>query len=210
MQERPPMWLDRRDGSRGAVAPDQPQHGRLRPGAGFGGAAGAGRDPSGARPRRALAGRPRAVSPLRSDLAHLRRGPSGRQPPRSSRGLVGARLAARHRARHRHRLVALERLLAARRPRPGCGSRAPPTWRWPPGSPGWHASGLRARAVCGACSAATGRAGSPVWGRARAPRWASSAGGRAGRRARSRRTASGPQAPHSPRPSGPGCRSRRS
>ena len=119
VQERPRCGWIGRDGRRGAAAPDQPQHGRLRPGARLGRAARARRDPAGARPRRALARRPRAVSPLRPDLAHLRRGAPGGRPPRPARGLVGARLAARHRARHRHRLVALGVPSRARAPAPG-------------------------------------------------------------------------------------------
>ena len=44
-----------------------------------------GGDPEGARPRRALARRQAPVPPLRADLAHLRRRPRGRRPPRQRR-----------------------------------------------------------------------------------------------------------------------------
>src|SRR5215217_702501 len=41
---RRPMWLDRRRDARAGSASDEPQHGRLRPRAGLGCAAGAARD----------------------------------------------------------------------------------------------------------------------------------------------------------------------
>ena len=60
-------------------------------------------------------GRRAPVPPLRSDLAHLRRGSCGRRPARRPTGLVGAGLAAGHRACDRRALVALAGLLAAGR-----------------------------------------------------------------------------------------------
>ena len=81
------FWLDsmRSDDPRTGAAPHQPQHDRLRPAARQRRDRRPRGDPEGARPRRALARRQAPLPPLRPDLAHLRRRPRGRRPPRQRR-----------------------------------------------------------------------------------------------------------------------------
>ncbi len=116
-----------------APAADQPQHDRLRPRARHRARCWRPRDAAPARPRRA-----RRPTPSSCSAAAARSG--SRSPPRTSSpsaaasraGLVGARLAARHRDRDRRRLVALalvhapgrpQRAPARRRRQPGDGAR---------------------------------------------------------------------------------------
>ena len=108
-----------------------------------------------ARARRALARRRAPVPPLRPDLAHLRRGARGRRAPRRPAGLVGAGLAARHRARDRRRSGRARRPSRGRARGRDCGSRARATWRWrsaSAGSPSASEAGAGGDAGCGAAS----------------------------------------------------------
>ena len=100
---------------------------------GHGRAARAGRHAEAARARRALRRRPRAVPPLRADLAHLRRRARAGGRARQARGLVGARVAARDRALHRRGVVALARLPRHAHAAPRWWARGSATsrWRWP-------------------------------------------------------------------------------
>src|SRR5947209_1830735 len=81
----------------------------------------------GVRPRAARAGGGGAVSPLRADLAYLRRSARGRGVARHAAGLVGARVAARDRDRHGCGVVALARSHATGRAcRPAARGRREP------------------------------------------------------------------------------------
>src|SRR5437588_1786066 len=117
----------RGDGPGRADGAHEPGNDRLRPRARHRCAARAERDDAGAGARRALARGGGALPAQRPGLAHLRRRPHCGRAPRRRARLVGAGLAARHRAAHRHPVVALAGVLAARRP-PGAvvGGRRQP------------------------------------------------------------------------------------
>ena len=96
-------WMQAADDVRAGAPHHQPQHGRLRSRPRVGGDRGTRGDAPGPRPRRALPRRGPPLPPLRPDLAHLRRRPHRRRPPRRGARLVGAGLAARDRDRDRRR-----------------------------------------------------------------------------------------------------------
>ena len=107
------------------AAQAEPEHDRLRSPARVRGTLRTLSHPAPARPRRALERRQGAFSPLRPGLADLRGGPSRGLPAQPLQGLVGPLLASGHRARHRHPLVPVTRLLAPWSARAGESTREP-------------------------------------------------------------------------------------